>query len=207
MNLLIIKLNEMKRKNYLRPDWAVIPAGFKYFAVHNEGMYLFETKPKMMSLRVGDEVEKTLLGEDKERGTYIGQLRGAEDGVFNRPANSRTVAAVIGQIQEREKRGLAKYGMTMDRQDLGYRQWQQHLLEELMDAVLYLRRVMNFEIYSEKEHRLYMSLYNALPKKFTRSEAGAIGNEMCLDSDVVNRLLKNEGLFEFANNHYYKRPL
>ena len=59
----------MKRKNYLRPDWAVIPAGFKYFAVHNEGMYLFETKPKMMSLRVGDEVEKTLLGEDKERGT------------------------------------------------------------------------------------------------------------------------------------------
>ena len=197
----------MKRKNYVKADWAAIPAGFMYFAVHNECMYLFETKPRLTTLKVGDGSEKVLLGESKERGTYIGQLRGAEDSVQQRPANSRTVAAVVQEIQVREKRGLAKYGMTMDRQDLGYKQWQQHLLEELMDAILYLRRVMNFEIYSEKEHRLYMSLYNALPKKFTRSEAGAIGNEMCLDSDVVSRLLKNEGLFEYTNNHYYKRPL
>ena len=191
----------------MRPDWAVIPAGFKYFAIHNECMYLFETKPKLTTIKVDGGSEKLLLGDDKERGTYIGTLRGAVDTVQARPANSRTVAAVINEFQEREKRGIAKYGLTMDRQDLGYHEWQQHLLEELMDAIIYLRRVMNFEIYSKEEHKTFMQLYNALPKRFTRSEAGAIGNEMCLDSEVVGRLLKNQGLFEFSNAHYIKRAL
>ena len=117
------------------------------------------------------------------------------------------VQRVVNKFVSRSDVGFAKYGVTLEDDKSNIFQWINHLQEELMDAVLYLRRVMNFEIYSEKEHRTYMSLYNALPKKFTRSEAGAIGNEMCLDSEIVNRLLKNEGLFEFANNHYYKRPL
>ena len=191
----------------MRPDWAVIPAGFKYFAVHNECMYLFETKPKLTTIKVDGGSEKLLLGDDKERGTYIGTLRGAVDTVQARPANSRTVAAVIAQLQDNEKKSLAKDGFTLDRQDLAYREWQQKLLESLLESAVQLRRVMNFEIYNQEEHKMHMELYNALPKRFTRSEAGAIGNEMCLDSEVVGRLLKNQGLFEFSNAHYIKRAL
>lgn len=191
----------------MRPDWAAIPAGFKYFAVHNESMYLFETKPKLTTLKVDGGSERVLLGDDKERGTYIGQLRGGVDTVQARPANSRTVAAVISQLQESEKKALAKDGFTLDRQDLAYQEWQQKLFETLLESAVQLRRVMNFEIYSKDEHKTFMQLYNALPKRFTRSEAGAIGNEMCLDSEVVGRLLKNQGLFEFSNAHYIKRAL
>lgn len=191
----------------MRPDWSVIPAGFKYFAVHNEAMYLFETKPKVTTLKVDGSSERVLLGDDKERGTYIGQLRGGVDTVQARPSNSRTVAAVISQLQESEKKALAKDGFTLDRQDLAYQEWQQKLFETLLESAVQLRRVMNFEIYSKEEHKTFMQLYNALPKRFTRSEAGVIGNEMCLDSEVVGRLLKNQGLFEFSNAHYIKRAL
>ena len=199
----------MKRKNYVKADWTAIP--------------LIETKPQWFEIEVDGSIERVLLGYDKERGTYIGQLRGAVDSVQQRPANSRTVAAVIEELQMRERKGLGAYGTTVDRQDFSYQTWQQHLFEELLDAAVYLRRIMNFEIYSEEEHATYMELYKRLPKRFTRSEAGAVGNDMCLDSDVVSRLLKNEGLFEYtdvvsrflknerlfeyANNHYTKRPL
>lgn len=191
----------------MRPDWSVIPAGFKYFSVHNESMFLFETKPKVTTLKVDGGSERVLLGDDKERGTYIGQFRGGVDTVQARPANSRTVAAVIAQLQESEKKALAKDGFTLDRQDLAYQEWQQKLFETLLESAVQLRRVMNFEIYSKEEHKTFMQLYNALPRRFTRSEAGAIGNEMCLDSEVVGRLLKNQGLFEFSNAHYVKRAL
>lgn len=197
----------MKRKNYVKADWTAIPLNFNYIAFHNEGMFLFETKPEWREVEVDGSAERVLLGQDKERGTYIGQLRGAVDSVQQRPVNSRTVAAVIEELQMRERKGLGAYGTTVDRQDFSYQTWQQHLYEELLDAAVYLRRVMNFEIYSQEEHNTYMELYKRLPKRFTRSEAGMVGNDMCLDSDVVSRFLKNERLFEYANNHYTKRPL
>ena len=47
-------------------------------------------------------------------------------------------------IQNFEKRsiiGYLKYGTTLERNDLTYEQWVNHLQEELMDAVLYLQKI------------------------------------------------------------------
>ena len=49
----------------------------------------------------------------------------------------------IGKIvteayKERSNTGIAKYGKTMEREDLSTLDWLQHLQEELMDATLYI---------------------------------------------------------------------
>lgn len=53
-----------------------------------------------------------------------------------------TEQLVCDEIMRRKERGLAKYGTTVDRTDLTHEQWQQHLLEELLDAAVYLMRQM-----------------------------------------------------------------
>jgi len=51
------------------------------------------------------------------------------------------VESVVQQFYHRAAKGQAKYGTTMDRNDLTPMQWIQHLQEELMDAVVYLEKV------------------------------------------------------------------
>jgi hypothetical protein len=51
------------------------------------------------------------------------------------------VESVVRQFNDRAAKGEAKYGTTMDRNDLTPMQWIQHLQEELMDAVVYLEKV------------------------------------------------------------------
>ena len=51
------------------------------------------------------------------------------------------VESVVRQFHDRAAMGEAKYGTTMDRNDLTPMQWIQHLQEELMDAVVYLEKV------------------------------------------------------------------
>ncbi len=53
-----------------------------------------------------------------------------------------TEQLVCDEIMRRKERGLAKYGVTVDRTDLTPEQWKQHLLEELLDASVYLMRQM-----------------------------------------------------------------
>jgi len=48
---------------------------------------------------------------------------------------------VCEEIQARAKRGLNKYGVTMEREDLDIHEWLQHLLEELLDAAVYVKRL------------------------------------------------------------------
>jgi NTP pyrophosphatase (non-canonical NTP hydrolase) len=48
---------------------------------------------------------------------------------------------VINDLQDREARGIEKYGTTMDRTDLKQKDWQQHLYEELLDAALYCKKM------------------------------------------------------------------
>jgi hypothetical protein len=52
------------------------------------------------------------------------------------------VRNVIQKYSERSKLGLLKYGTTLERTDLTHLQWLQHLQEELMDATLYIERLM-----------------------------------------------------------------
>lgn len=49
---------------------------------------------------------------------------------------------VIDKIRRRADTGLSKYGKTMERKDLYFKEWAQHLQEELLDAAVYLERLM-----------------------------------------------------------------
>ena len=48
---------------------------------------------------------------------------------------------VIKDIAARAELGLAKYNMTMDREDLIASDWVQHAYEECLDMSLYLKRL------------------------------------------------------------------
>lgn len=50
---------------------------------------------------------------------------------------------VIAEIRQRAKKGEAKYGTTMDRDDLSLKEWLQHLKEELMDGVIYTQKIID----------------------------------------------------------------
>ena len=49
--------------------------------------------------------------------------------------------AVMAKYWERSRVGQAKYGTNLDRLDVEFSQWLEHLQEELMDATLYLSRI------------------------------------------------------------------
>ena len=51
------------------------------------------------------------------------------------------VESVITKFQQRSNVGIEKYGKTLDRTDLNYKDWLNHIQEELMDAVLYCERL------------------------------------------------------------------
>jgi hypothetical protein len=53
------------------------------------------------------------------------------------------VKNVINKYNDRSNIGIAKYGTTLERNDLNTLQWLQHLQEELMDATLYIERIMS----------------------------------------------------------------
>ena len=54
----------------------------------------------------------------------------------------KIVHQVIIKYLERSYQGQQKYGTTLDRNDFLMRDWMQHLQEELMDASLYLEKLM-----------------------------------------------------------------
>jgi hypothetical protein len=56
---------------------------------------------------------------------------------------SKILDEVIQDFRNREERGIMKYGVTMDREDLLSHEWIQHMLEELMDAIIYLKKIQN----------------------------------------------------------------
>jgi hypothetical protein len=51
------------------------------------------------------------------------------------------VAAVIEKFRLRSEIGQKKYGTTLDRKDLAFLDWVNHMQEELMDAILYLEKM------------------------------------------------------------------
>mgnify|MGYP003109572644 CR=1 FL=1 len=55
---------------------------------------------------------------------------------------SRFEEQVCAKIRERAKVGKRKYGVTMERDDLNLHDWLTHLQEELMDAAVYVERLM-----------------------------------------------------------------
>lgn len=55
---------------------------------------------------------------------------------------SKLLEQVIKDLTEREVKGIASYGTTMDRTDLSQQEWLQHLYEELLDAALYTKKLL-----------------------------------------------------------------
>ena len=60
---------------------------------------------------------------------------------MNQEVTDKVVLSVMAKYAERSATGLKKYGTTLEREDLTLDQWINHLLEELMDATLYLERI------------------------------------------------------------------
>jgi polyhydroxyalkanoate synthesis regulator phasin len=52
-----------------------------------------------------------------------------------------TTDRLVAMLRERHERGLAKYKVTVDRDDLTPGQWAQHAIEELLDGAAYLMRL------------------------------------------------------------------
>lgn len=55
--------------------------------------------------------------------------------------DDKIVKAVIKNFEKRSIIGYLKYGTTLERNDLSFLQWINHLQEELMDATLYLEKL------------------------------------------------------------------
>ena len=55
--------------------------------------------------------------------------------------SDRVVESVIDQLRTRAEKGKQKYGTTMERDDLTFAEWIQHLQEELMDAAVYVEKL------------------------------------------------------------------
>lgn len=51
------------------------------------------------------------------------------------------VTAVVERFKQRSEFGQKKYGTNLDRNDLSFLDWVQHMQEELMDAILYLEKM------------------------------------------------------------------
>lgn len=59
--------------------------------------------------------------------------------------NSKILDEVIADFERREQKGIETYLTTMDREDLSTTDWIVHLQEELMDAVLYLKKLEHIQ--------------------------------------------------------------
>ena len=59
---------------------------------------------------------------------------------------------VCEEIQARAKRGLNKYGVTMEREDLTIVEWLQHALEESLDLAVYLKRLQHEIAFLQKRN-------------------------------------------------------
>ena len=52
-------------------------------------------------------------------------------------------STVCAKILHRAEVGKNKYGVTMERTDLELVEWMRHLQEELLDATIYLQRLIS----------------------------------------------------------------
>jgi len=78
----------------------------------------------------------------KEKEMYLDEHIG--DIVVNQPEVVREdsiVNEVVENFKERSRIGILKYNTTLDRTDIDFIGWVNHLQQELMDATLYLERL------------------------------------------------------------------
>jgi hypothetical protein len=60
------------------------------------------------------------------------------------------VNRVLNRFKERSEVGIKKYSTTLERNDLNVLEWLTHLQEELMDATLYIERLKDEQVVTNK---------------------------------------------------------
>lgn len=60
---------------------------------------------------------------------------------MNQQIQDPILLKVLAKYYERSETGIKKYKRTLDRDDLTFLDWLNHLQEELMDATLYIEKV------------------------------------------------------------------
>ena len=60
------------------------------------------------------------------------------------PKQDKYVQIVKEKFEQRSQTGIKKYNTTLERDDLSFLDWLNHLQEELMDATLYLEKLKDF---------------------------------------------------------------
>lgn len=68
--------------------------------------------------------------------------RQADAPAADTPARDSVVDAVREDLLQRSQLGIKKYGVSLDRTDLGLRDWLQHAYEETLDQANYLKRAI-----------------------------------------------------------------
>ena len=75
---------------------------------------------------------------------------------------------VCEKIQGRAKLGLSKYGISLEkREDLDFIEWMIHLQEELMDATVYIEKVIDSDILNALENMVAIARMDEWHKSTT----------------------------------------
>jgi succinate dehydrogenase flavin-adding protein (antitoxin of CptAB toxin-antitoxin module) len=61
-----------------------------------------------------------------------------------RDRQDKYVQSVKEKFEQRSQTGIEKYNTTLEREDLDFLDWLNHLQEELMDATLYIEKLKDF---------------------------------------------------------------
>ena len=122
---------------------------------------------------------------------------------------SELLKKVINDLQDREARGIEKYGTTMDRTDLKTKDWQQHLYEELLDAALYCKKMQEpsiavkaIETFNHKEQIIKAIEEMAELSKELAKELNDNGNEDNIREEIADVMIMMEQmvyLFDVKN--------
>ena len=72
------------------------------------------------------------------------------------------VERVVDKFVSRSDVGFAKYGVTLEDDKSNLFQWINHLQEELMDAVLYLQKLKEYELDREQSKNDFDELWQEL---------------------------------------------
>lgn len=78
------------------------------------------------------------LSQDKIMDILRRNLHIYQNGLDIKDSNVRSV---VNKYKQRSAVGIQKYGTTLDRDDLSFDEWLNHLQEELMDATLYIEKL------------------------------------------------------------------
>lgn len=120
-------------------SWYKSKEGHEFWSEIDEGNYdvFYDRYCKAENEKVLDKI--TRLNEDCNW-IHFDALDSIE---VNEPEviSDSIVEKVIESFKERSNVGIKKYGVTLDRSDLSFLEWLNHLQTELQDAILYAERM------------------------------------------------------------------